>query len=82
MPGGCVEVTWRTIRAAEGRRLVLRWAERDGPPVEGTPIAGFGHELSKRVVDYELEGQAFIEFRREGLRCMLEMPMPETVEIA
>ena len=77
---GRVGVRWEVADAAEGRRLVLTWAEHGGPPVRGPTRRGFGRELIECSVAYELDGTARLEFPPGGVRCRIEVPLPPAGE--
>jgi PAS domain S-box-containing protein len=72
-PGGRVAIDWRR----EGGRLLLRWVESGGPPVPPSPLRGFGSLLIERGLAYELRGEARLEFRPEGVRCLVDAPLEE-----
>jgi two-component system CheB/CheR fusion protein len=76
VPDGHVDVSWRLERKGEGDdTLVFSWRERDGPTVSEPTRRGFGTELLQRQLRYELNGNATMDFQRDGLRVMLEIPM-------
>ncbi|MGJ4942986.1 sensor histidine kinase [Bradyrhizobium sp. HKCCYLS1011] len=68
-PFGKVAISWRL--RDDGRRLELIWLERGGPPVEHRGARGFGTTLIDRVVRFDLDGEASLDFPPEGLRCVL-----------
>lgn len=56
-------------------RLELFWTETGVPGVAAEPEReGFGLELLRRVVPYELSAETMVEFRPDGLRFTLAMP--------
>ena len=69
---GQVEIRWR----AEDGRLSFAWRERGGPPVEPPTGRGFGTRMIERGLASELGGQVSIDFRREGVVCTLDAPLP------
>jgi PAS domain S-box-containing protein len=71
---GRLRVSWR-IEQASDRRIRLRWAERDGPPVTPPTEKGFGLKLLERAVSYELEGEVELDFPPGGLVCELVFPL-------
>jgi two-component system, chemotaxis family, CheB/CheR fusion protein len=76
VPDGHVDVGWRLERKGEGdATLVLSWRERDGPTVSEPTRHGFGTELLQRQLRYELNGNATMDFQRDGLRVVLEIPV-------
>jgi PAS domain S-box-containing protein len=79
-PGGFVAVDWR-VRSNGGRKLHLHWAETGGPPVRPPVRRGFGLELIERSVAHELDGQAVLDYRVEGLSCEITVPFTGSVGI-
>ena len=74
MPEGRVAVRWR-VRAGDSRRLVLEWTEQGGPAVTPPSRRGFGTRLVEWSLVHELDGSAELDFRPEGLRCAIELPL-------
>lgn len=82
VPQGSVEVSWEIRSEAQGRRLLLFWTERNGPPITAFPTRGFGSRFIVDAISYELEGVARLSFHPEGVRCSVEFPVPESPEVA
>lgn len=79
VPTGRIEVSWDVQRDGAAR-LRLVWRELGGPRIDGPPgRSGFGSRLIERSLAYDLDGEAEIEFRPEGLHCRIEMPLDPTV---
>jgi two-component system CheB/CheR fusion protein len=76
VPGGQVDVRWRTRKVAEGRRLLLSWIESGGPPVTPPRRQGFGTRLIGDGLGFELDGEAKLEFPPQGVRCTIDIPLP------
>lgn len=53
----------------------LIWSERGGPPVLPPTRSGFGRVLIERGLKHDLGGSAQLEFRAEGLVCVLSLPL-------
>lgn len=68
---GHVEIVWRI----EDGRFALRWRESGGPSVRQPTRRGFGSRLIERGLAAELRGQAKIEYRPEGVVCIIEAPL-------
>lgn len=69
---GQVEVTW-TVEARENERhLLLRWVERNGPPVVPPNRRGFGSQLLQRLLGAQTNGKVEIEYAPEGARVLIE----------
>ena len=72
---GAVAVHWHVEAAPPAGRLVLIWTERAGPPVVAPAREGFGIAFARRSVQYELDGTFNMEFRPEGVRATVTMPL-------
>jgi two-component system CheB/CheR fusion protein len=80
VPEGRVDVAWRLETRGDGvSALVFTWRERNGPSVSEPEHRGFGSELLQRQLRYELNGNATMDFRPDGLRVKLELPLRGTV---
>ncbi len=77
---GRVDVAWVVEGNGEGRRLTLRWTERDGPPVVRPARRGFGSRLIERALAQELGGEVHIAYDPSGVICTIEAPMPDGSE--
>jgi len=69
---GTVALSWAQI---PGAVLRVTWVERGGPPVVLSPGSGFGRRLIERGLAHELGGEARFDFQREGVVCMIDVPM-------
>ncbi len=67
---------WGIEPADDGRRVKLRWQERDGPPVAPPTRRGFGSRTLERGLSSELDGFVRLEFPPEGLVCTMDFPVP------
>jgi two-component sensor histidine kinase len=74
---GRVEVTWAESRGEDDRRLLrFAWQEVGGPVLAGPPERrGFGSRLIESSAAADLGGTARLDFRPEGLRCLIEAPL-------
>jgi PAS domain S-box-containing protein len=68
---GQVHVLWRVVDEADGRKLHLNWEETGGPPVAAPASKGFGSLLIQATG----EADSRIEFKPEGVRCLLELSL-------
>jgi PAS domain S-box-containing protein len=73
---GSILIEWTKESTAEGDRLLLKWQEKDGPPVKTPSRLGFGSRAIERGVDHELEGTVRLDFRPDGLACTMTIPIP------
>jgi two-component sensor histidine kinase len=74
VPQGEVFVDWHTFDGPNGKWMKLTWREAGGPPPGTDPIKGFGSRLIERGFAAQLGGSAAIDYRPEGLVCVLECP--------
>ncbi|GLR46627.1 PAS domain S-box protein [Sphingomonas astaxanthinifaciens] len=70
---GTVTVRWR----AEEGRLYLDWKEHGGPPVTEPASRGFGSRMIERGLAAELGGSVRILFEPDGVRCVVDAPIPD-----
>jgi two-component sensor histidine kinase len=72
VPAGRVSIYWRLI---EERMVEVEWSEREGPEVPAKRGRGFGTELIEKVVAHELKNPVQLLFEREGVRCVMRVPV-------
>ncbi|MBR0831543.1 PAS domain-containing protein [Bradyrhizobium manausense] len=71
-PNGSIHVTW----GASQDNFHLEWDETGGPVIDVTPqTRGFGSILAERSVTSELGGTIEHDWRRNGLRLTLSVPL-------
>ncbi len=73
VPTGRVEVRWR--RDGPEGRLSLQWRETGGPTVQPPAAEGFGVQLIRRTVAYDLDGEVMIGYEPAGLVGELVFPL-------
>jgi len=73
-PDGRLDLTWRLDDGEDRPQVRLHWIETDGPRVERPSREGFGTRLIQRSAAYELQGDAQLDFRADGLRCEVTFP--------
>ena len=78
-PGGKVAVHWGLVTPALVR---IEWQESGGPPVKPERGRGFGTDLIERIVAHELKNPVDLEFRAEGVRCVLTVPVRRPTEFS
>ncbi|WP_170118021.1 PAS domain-containing protein [Cereibacter johrii] len=76
-PEGRVTIRWRL---GPQDRLTLVWAEADGPHVVPPSRAGFGMRMIETVLAVEAGGTVRLDFRPEGVRCEIEVPIRPEAE--
>jgi two-component sensor histidine kinase len=76
VPHGRLDISWRAEPDATGQpRLAVDWLEQGGPAVEPPKRLGFGSRLIERSIRDELGGLLEMNFRADGLRCSLSLPL-------
>lgn len=73
---GSILIEWTTETAPAGRRLVLKWQEKDGPVVTPPAHKGFGSRVIERGLAHELAGSVHLDYRPDGLVCTMSIPVP------
>ncbi|MGN6570610.1 MAG: sensor histidine kinase [Pseudolabrys sp.] len=69
---GRVVLGWERGEADAGAMVRMLWQESGGPQVAPRKKTGFGTTLIERVVSYDLDGSAVLDFDPDGLRCTLQ----------
>jgi two-component sensor histidine kinase len=77
--GGKVAVRWEMVSPSLVR---IEWQESGGPPVSPQRGRGFGTDLIERIVAHELKNPVELEFKPEGVRCMLTVPVRRPTEFS
>ncbi len=72
VPDGRVSVYWRLI---EDHLAEVEWHESEGPEVNPERKRGFGTELIEKIVAHELKNPVQLSFEREGVRCIMRVPV-------
>ena len=70
-----LKVSWRVERPETGRRLKLIWQESGLQGIKKPEKAGFGTKLIDMNVTRELDGTIERDFRDEGLRISIDVPV-------
>ena len=72
---GQVSVHWHG--ASNGNAdapIAIEWQETGGPAVQAPATCGYGTEVIRDVIPYELRGRVDLTFPTDGLCCRLEIP--------
>ncbi|KRA66350.1 PAS domain S-box protein [Caulobacter sp. Root655] len=72
-PGGRVDVEWTAD--ADAGTITIDWRESGGPKVATPSRRGFGSRLIEQALAREMDGEARLIFRPEGLWCHLRLPL-------
>jgi PAS domain S-box-containing protein len=73
---GSILIEWTAEPAPVGGRLLLRWREKDGPPVTPPSRKGFGSRVIERGLAREPEGTVDLDYRPDGLVCTMILRAP------
>ena len=71
VPEGHLTVSWELVK---GRGLLIEWNESGGPEVTPPAKRGFGSIVTERTIPFELQGDARVEFRPEGVFACFRIP--------
>jgi two-component sensor histidine kinase len=74
-PAGRIHVTWNLLTTEDARQLHLEWIEHDGPLVHVPTHQGFGTRLLKRMLTAQANAAVAADYRPEGLRFAIDMPL-------
>ena len=72
VPEGRVSIYWTQV---EEQLAEVEWRESEGPEVKPHRRRGFGTELIEKIVAHELRSPVRLEFEREGVRCIMRVPI-------
>lgn len=72
VPQGRVSVYWRLV---DEQHAEVEWTESEGPEVPQERSRGFGTELIEKIVAHELKNPVQLSFLREGVRCVMRVPV-------
>ncbi|MCP1548650.1 MULTISPECIES: sensor histidine kinase [Methylorubrum] len=86
VPQGCIHVTWtlsQPVESAGSRpRLTFVWEESGLADLKPAPShCGFGMEVLKRSLRYELKAETTLAFEPQGLRCTISLPLPAQITV-
>jgi len=75
--GGRVDVNWRIVTEAAGRKLEFDWVETGGPLVTAPSRKGFGTQLLEAVLPRQINAETEVDFRPEGLQVHVSLVLPD-----
>lgn len=75
-PEGSLRVSWSVSKSPAGDELVIDWVEQGTQAGEPQP-AGFGSRLIDISIEGELGGRVMRDYRPDGLRARLSVPLKD-----
>ncbi len=72
---GRARIAWFIAPHNGSGELHLTWTEEGGPRVDPPLHKGFGSRLIERSLAYDLDGEASIEYRPEGVVSIIKSPL-------
>jgi two-component sensor histidine kinase len=69
---GSVRIAWSIPDGDGGARVRMVWQERDGPAVKPPNNDGFGMQLIRHALAYELDGAGQAEWAQDGMTYEIE----------
>jgi PAS domain S-box-containing protein len=77
-PDGRVAVRWYRLENGDAdARLCVEWQETGGPAVRAPGRCGYGMEVIRGLLPYELDGKVDVAFAAEGVRCRFDVPLSQ-----
>jgi PAS domain S-box-containing protein len=76
MDGGHVDVCWEI----DSDTLIIRWTEREGPPVSAPARRGFGGLVMETMVERSVAGAVDLDYAPSGLTWRLTCPAANALE--
>jgi len=74
--GGKVDIAWSLTIEATRRTLQFVWVESGGPLVKPPTREGFGTRLLNFVLPGQIRAESEIDYRPEGVRVHISLPLP------
>lgn len=71
-----LKIHWQLEGRARNRKLVLYWCETGKDQLEAPAETGFGTKLIDLNITRELGGEIIRDYRRDGLKVTIRIPMP------
>jgi two-component sensor histidine kinase len=78
---GRVVIRWYRLQNGDAdARLCVEWRETGGPAVRVPGRCGYGMEVIRGLLPYELDGKVDLAFAAEGVRCRFNIPLSQLAE--
>jgi PAS domain S-box-containing protein len=77
-PDGRVAIRWYRLQNGDAdARLCVEWQETGGPAVRAPGRCGYGLEVIRGLLPYELDGKVDLALAAEGVRCRFDIPLSQ-----
>ncbi len=76
VPEGHVALEWQVHHTDRAKHVHFTWTESGGPAVVPPSREGFGSQLLQKGLAHELNGTVRLEFNPQGVRCIVDFPLP------
>ena len=74
--GGKISVKWNISGADGSRHVDFEWVEKSSNGKHDVPAReGFGMELFKRILPYDLSASTNVDFKATGMRFTMQLPL-------
>lgn len=80
-PEGRINVMWAVTPTLNPPVLIVEWVESGGPRVAPPSRQGFGTKLIQRGLAQQLGGEIKLDFRPEGIRCVITFPLQSVLAL-
>jgi two-component sensor histidine kinase len=74
-PAGHVSISWAIVSRDNLERFTLHWKERGGPQVHEPSRKSFGSRLIEQALPGQLQGEARLRFKPDGVSCEVNIPL-------
>jgi len=75
---GRVSVRWHRVLNGEAKPpLRIEWQESGGPAVQPPDRSGYGMEVIRDLLPYELNGKVGLAFASTGVQCFIDIPVSQ-----
>ena len=77
---GRIEITWEIDSSGTEPFFLVRWTERNGPPIVAPTYRGFGTTVVTRMVEMSLDGETELDYAPTGLTWKFACPLKNAME--
>lgn len=77
VPDGQIAISW-SVSGSDRPMLDLSWSESGLAGLIPPSFRGFGIETLEKMLPYQIDASSRLEFRPEGLHCVIRLPLSPT----